>query len=84
MSTDERPRPSVGDILKLAGGVPAIAAASDGRLTTDAVYKWPKIGIPDRHWPHLIDLARARGAIVTPDDLMSANIAARGPTESAA
>jgi len=75
---EEKPAPlSISEIIKRAGGPNAIAAAADGAISTDAVYKWPQIGIPDRHWPSIIALAAAGGATITPDDLMRANIAAR-------
>ena len=71
---------SVPDIIKAAGGPVAVAAASNGEISAEAVYKWPKIGIPDRHWPLVMPLADA-----TADEMLAANIAARDPaTESAA
>lgn len=63
------------EIIKAAGGARAIAEASSGVLTPDAVYKWPTIGIPDRHWPMLMRLTE-----VTPDELFAANQAARQET----
>ncbi|KKK64332.1 hypothetical protein LCGC14_2985250, partial [marine sediment metagenome] len=45
------------EIIETAGGVETVAQATE--LTTDAVRrKWPKIGIPDRHWGVLIKLSR--------------------------
>jgi len=69
------------DIIKRAGGASAIAAAApaDAPVTIEAVYKWPKIGIPDRHWPWIMQLAG-----VTADELLTANVAARSTTEAAA
>lgn len=67
---------SVAKIIERAGGAIAIAAAADRmgvRLKKDAVYKWPAIGIPDRHWPIIISLAD-----VGPVALYEANLAARG------
>lgn len=64
--------PSIPDIIKKAGGPDAIADRSRGKLSRWAVYKWPNNGIPDQHWPLLIDLAR-----VTPKQLLAANEAAR-------
>ncbi|WP_415279280.1 carph-isopro domain-containing protein [Brucella sp. BZ] len=63
---------SVTQIIELAGGAAVIADASKGRIKKDAVYKWPNIGIPDRHWPIIIKLAE-----VSPDDLFFANCKAR-------
>lgn len=68
---------SIGEIIQKAGGVAAIAARS-ADLGRDAVYKWKAIGIPDRHWPTLIDLAREKsGFDLTPQHLFDANLAAR-------
>lgn len=65
---------SISEIIKAAGGAGAISAASQGAVTTEAVYKWPKIGIPDRHWPLVMPLSGA-----TAEELLQANIAARDP-----
>lgn len=54
-----------------------MACASNGSLTPDAVYKWPAIGVPDRHWPILMSLTQ-----VTADDLFRANQMARGFREA--
>jgi len=66
-------------IIEAAGGARAISEASGpadkaGKrpLTYDAVYKWSKIGIPDRHWPLVISLANS-----SPDELYAANLATR-------
>ena len=61
------------EIIKLAGGPAKIADESAGAIKADAVYKWPKIGIPDRHWPIIVKLAPD----VTPQMLFEANLAAR-------
>jgi len=48
---------TVADIIGLAGGPKVIADASKRSSETfskDAVYKWVKGGIPDRHWPIII------------------------------
>lgn len=63
---------NIPEIIKDAGGARKIQEASGGTFTTDAVYKWHEIGIPDRHWPLLIDLANA-----TADELFEANIRVR-------
>lgn len=72
-------RNSISDIIERAGGASAIAEASKGRIKKDAVYKWPSIGIPDRHWPILIQRAN-----VTAEQLYAANLAARAPKLSRA
>lgn len=63
---------TIKEIIKLSGGAKAIADAIDG-LKPDAVYKWPSIGIPDRHWPVIISLAPD----ITPQVLFEANVQAR-------
>ena len=65
------------EIIKAAGGARQISAASNGALTPDAVYKWPVIGIPDRHWPMLMRLTK-----VSVDELFAANLAARQETQA--
>lgn len=70
---------TVRKIIEDAGGPAAIAAASDGTVKIDAIYKWPQIGIPDRHWPLVMPLAGASA-----DEMLAANVAARSPAESAA
>lgn len=67
---------SIREIVKLAGGVHAIAEASqttDRPVGFEAVYKWSKIGIDERHWPLLL----ARVAKLTPAELFAANQAVR-------
>lgn len=66
---------TVSDIIKDAGGAAAISDASSGKVTVEAIYKWPKIGIPDRHWPIVLPLANA-----TADEMLAANVAARAPS----
>ena len=66
---------TVVQIIEAAGGARAISTASNGTISADAVYKWPQIGIQDRHWEILIRLANA-----SPDELYAANCAARGVT----
>lgn len=65
---------SIPQIIQAAGGAATIAAASDGAVSVDAVYKWPRIGIPDRHWAFVMPLANASA-----DEMLAANIAARSP-----
>jgi hypothetical protein len=62
-------------IINDAGGAAAIARASGGAFKIDAVYKWPEIGIPDRHWPLIIKLAES-----APEELYAANVSARSPS----
>lgn len=64
---------TVSKIIELAGGPLAIEQASEGRVKAGAVYKWPKIGIPDRHWPLVLRLAK-----ITSDQMLNANVQARG------
>lgn len=73
---DTIPTLTVAEIISRAGGPKAIADAS--RMTTDpfskdAVYKWAKGGIPDRHWPIIIALTNLEVATI-----YTANLAARG------
>lgn len=73
---DTIPTLTIAEIIGRAGGPKAIADAS--RLTgdpfsKDAVYKWGKGGIPDRHWPIIIALTNLEVAAI-----YSANLVARG------
>lgn len=70
---------TITEIIKAAGGPRGVSDASDGAVKKDAVYKWPGIGVPDRHWPLLIELAGA-----TPDELYQANLAARSSVSTEA
>jgi hypothetical protein len=79
MSETETHARTVREIIEAAGGPIAIAAASEGSVTAEAVYKWPRIGIPDRHWTFILPLARA-----TADEMLAANVAARADTAEAA
>ncbi|WP_426229456.1 carph-isopro domain-containing protein [Pararhizobium sp. DWP3-4] len=66
---------SIRKIIKDAGGPDAIARASvtaGAEISRDAVYKWTRTGIPDRHWPTIIALT-AYG----PTELYLANCAVR-------
>jgi hypothetical protein len=63
---------TVKDIIEAAGGPKVVAEACGPSVSVDAVYKWPRIGIPDRHWPHILPLAGASAA-----EMLAANIAAR-------
>lgn len=69
---------TVDQIITKAGGPAAIEEAIKEAVDADnlsrwAIYKWPKIGIPDRHWPTLMRLAG-----VSADELLTANQVARG------
>ena len=62
-------------IIDGAGGPKRIAGASLNTkwpISAKSIYDWPQIGIPDRHWPILIELASA-----TPEELYEANRSAR-------
>lgn len=63
---------TVAQIIRMAGGAEAIADASGGAFKKDAVYKWPSIGVPDRHWQILMDRAG-----VSAEQLYAANLLAR-------
>lgn len=66
---------SIHAIIEAAGGFAAVAQAcreGNSKLTIDAVYKWPTIGIPDRHWPYIMPLAGA-----TAEEMLAANLFAR-------
>lgn len=63
---------SVSDIIKKAGGAATIALMSKGAVKKDAVYKWPAIGIPDRHWGPIIKVTGLQAG-----DLYRANQNAR-------
>jgi hypothetical protein len=77
-STPSVARPcTVKGILEHAGGPTKIAEASAGAISVEAVYKWSKIGIPDRHWSILMGLCD-----VTADELYAANLAARAPADA--
>ena len=68
-------RRNIKQIIAEAGGPKKIAAASrttDSPITAKAVYDWPAIGIPERHWAIFIRLARA-----TTDELHKANLRVR-------
>lgn len=73
------------EIIKAAGGARKISEASGptddvGKrpITYDAVYKWPTIGIPDRHWPLVMALTET-----SPEELFAANCSARHARVSA-
>lgn len=67
-------KPTIQDIISAAGGGMAIAKKSpaSNKLTYSAIMKWTNKGIPDRHWPILIRLAKTN-----PNELFEANQAAR-------
>lgn len=62
---------SVREIINRSGGYQAIVDAYLARgveLDASTPRKWPKIGIPSRHWPIIIELSK-----VTPAQLLAAN-----------
>jgi hypothetical protein len=63
---------SLVEIIEAAGGAKSIEAATSGTIKRDAVYKWPQIGIPDRHWEVIIPLAGSSA-----EELYQANRIAR-------
>jgi len=69
---------NIADIIKAAGGAKAIHEASNGAITRDAVYKWPSIGIPDRHWVLLMSLTETSA-----EELHLANRLARSAEDAA-
>jgi hypothetical protein len=79
MMSENPEQRTVTEIIKAAGGPAKIAGASCGAISADAVYKWPKIGIPDRHWPLVMPLARASAA-----EMLAANVEARSPEQETA
>lgn len=62
----------ISEIIKKAGGPDAIAEKSAGKLTRWAVYKWAGNGVPDQHWPLLMEMAN-----VSADDMLAANVSIR-------
>lgn len=69
---------NIPQIIDRAGGAAAIAKRIKKQPT--AVYKWKTIGIPDRHWPVLIEMAEEAFG---PADLYSANAATRAEMRKA-
>jgi hypothetical protein len=67
--------PSISDIIWAAGGPNAIAAASNGQLSVDAVHKWRRNGIRDWNWAILMSLCD-----VTAAQLLEANQAVVAPS----
>lgn len=73
---------TIHDIIKAAGdgrtwaGAERLAKATRGSLkpiSIDAVYRWPRMGIPDVHWPVVMALVPN----LTADQLMRLNIEVR-------
>ena len=72
---------NVRKIIEDAGGPKKIAEASSKTrwpIAAKSVYDWPQIGIPDRHWPILVKLAKA-----TAEELYEANKTARARPKAA-
>ena len=66
---------TIKQIIQAAGGPKKIAAATQKTarpISSKSVYDWPTIGIPERHWPVLIKLAKS-----SPEELMRVNAKAR-------
>ena len=61
---------AIEQIIEQAGGRPAIGRRVGLRW---GVHKWPENGIPERHWPVLMELVPD----LTADELVAANAAAR-------
>ncbi|NSX92676.1 carph-isopro domain-containing protein [Agrobacterium tumefaciens] len=75
VAMNKRAAITVSEIISKAGGPRAIADASLSThepFSKDAVYKWVKGGIPDRHWPIIISLT---GLNVS--EIYEANLAVR-------
>lgn len=70
---------TISEIIKDAGGPGAIAADPESTTSTEAVYKWTKIGIPDRHWPIVMRLANASA-----EEMLAANVATRSSERESA
>ena len=68
---------TIADIISASGGVRSIQKAiergANKPITTDAIYKWLRIGIPERHWCTLMELANT-----SPAELFYANRLVRG------
>lgn len=63
---------TIPDIIEMCGGHAAVAQAVG---LSDGVRKWAHIGIPDRHWPKLIELSHGK---LKPATIYAANQHARG------
>lgn len=61
----------VNEIVSRLGGPKAVAEHCNASI--EAVYKWPKIGIPWKHWP----VIQAHPAGVTQDELRAARPVAK-------
>ena len=66
---------TIPDIIKACGGHDAVAGATG--LKVDAVRKWPRNGIPEKHWADLRHLCDA-----SVEELHAVNEAARSPVTS--
>ena len=63
---------TITDIINTCGGPKVVSEALGLK---DGVRKWANIGIPDRHWPKLIELSRGK---LKPATIYAANQLARG------
>ena len=73
---------TVAQVIEKAGGAKQIADASQRfgePFSKDAVYKWLKSGIPDRHWAIIISLSG-----LSVEAIYGANVDARSPENQVA
>lgn len=80
MSDYGRAMRTVKEIIEDAGGPKRIAEASKRTSTpivAKSVYDWPQIGIPEKHWPIIIRLAKSSA-----DELYKANLVVRDRPKS--
>lgn len=63
---------TITEIIEAAGGDLEVAYHL-GPMHTHTVERWPKSGIPKKHWDGIIDLAAARGVTITVQDIWNAN-----------
>jgi hypothetical protein len=71
-------------IIKLAGNGPSVARAAraiaeasrrtEFEVTAEAVVRWPRYSIPERHWPLITAMS---GGQITATELHQANVALR-------
>ncbi len=76
ISIDCPPMRSIPEIIEAAGGIAVVAERTGLK---DGVRKWSQIGIPDRYWPALIDLAPD----LTLAELYAANLDVRRDRQAA-
>lgn len=69
---------SIPDIIQQAGGPDRIIQRAE-KLSRWALYKWVDNGIPERHWPLIIELSG-----LSADELLAANVAVRAREQARA